>query len=74
MPPAIILTDIEDDAFRKLLGEGLKGYNDETIGLHDRQELQIRISDPETGEVIGGLVGRTSTRLQRSSVTVSTRR
>ena len=60
MPPEITLTDAEDDAFRKLLGEGLKGYNDEAIGLHDRQELQIRITDPETGKPVGGLVGRTS--------------
>mgnify|MGYP001560964148 FL=1 len=60
MPPEITLTDAEDDAFRKLLGEGLKDYNDEAIGRHDRQELQIRISDPETGEPIGGLAGRTS--------------
>jgi GNAT superfamily N-acetyltransferase len=60
MPPEITLSDAEDDAFRKLLGEGLKGYNDEQIGRNDRQALSIRITDPETGEPIGGLVGRTS--------------
>ncbi len=60
MPPEISLTDVEDDAFRKLLGEGLKDYNDAAIGRHDRQELQIRLSDPETGKPIGGLAGSTS--------------
>lgn len=60
MPPEITITDAEDDAFRKLLGEGLKGYNDEKIGRNDRQALSIRITDPGTGEPIGGLVGRTS--------------
>lgn len=60
MPPQITLSDAEDDAFRKLLGEGLKGYNDEQIGRNDRQALSIRITDPETSEPIGGLAGRTS--------------
>ena len=60
MPPKITLTDAEDDAFRKLLGEGLKDYNDAAIGRHDRQPLAIRVCDPETGEPIGGLAGRTS--------------
>jgi len=60
MPPQITLSDAEDERFRKLLGEGLKGYNDEQIGRNDRQALSICITDPETGEPIGGLVGRTS--------------
>ena len=41
MPPEITLTDAEDDAFRKLLGEGLKDYNDAAIGQHDRQDLLL---------------------------------
>lgn len=60
MTPQITLTDAEDDAFRQVLSNGLKGYNDEKIGLHDRQGLAIRVSDPQTGEPIGGLMGRTS--------------
>lgn len=60
MTPQIVLTDAEDAAFREVLSNGLKGYNDEKIGRHDRQPLAIRVCDPETGEPIGGLAGRTS--------------
>ena len=60
MTPQIVLTDAEDAAFREVLSNGLKGYNDEKIGRHDRQALAIRVCDPETGEPIGGLAGRTS--------------
>lgn len=60
MTPQIALTDSEDKALREVLSNGLRGYNDEKIGLHDRQDLTIRVTDPETGEPIGGLVGRTS--------------
>lgn len=60
MTPQIDLTDAEDKALREVLSDGLRGYNDEKIGLHDRQDLTIRVTDPETGEPLGGLVGRTS--------------
>jgi len=60
MAPQISLTGAEDKALREVLSDGLKGYNNEKIGLHDRQDLTIRVTDPETDEPIGGLVGRTS--------------
>ncbi|CAH1675011.1 Histone acetyltransferase HPA2 and related acetyltransferases [Hyphomicrobiales bacterium] len=60
MPPQITLTDAEDTALRQVLHNGLRTYNDEKIGLHDSKPLTLRIDDPETGEPIGGLLGRTS--------------
>ena len=60
MTPQIALTDAEDDALRDVLHNGLRNYNDEKIGRNDRQTLTIRVDDPESGEPIGGLMGRSS--------------
>ena len=47
----------EDEA---VVRDGLGAYNFEKAGYRDYRPLAILVSDPETGEVVGGLLGRTS--------------
>ena len=45
---------------KKPSGGGLNAYNDEITRRDDRKALAIVVRDPETGEVIGGMLGRSS--------------
>jgi GNAT superfamily N-acetyltransferase len=54
----VILTDAPDPAATAVIADGLAGYNDEKAGPSDHRPLAVLVSDPETGEVIGGLYGR----------------
>jgi GNAT superfamily N-acetyltransferase len=56
----ITLTDAPDPAFKTVLEDGLSGYNEAHTGRNDWRELAVTIQDPETGAVVGGLLGRTS--------------
>ena len=58
--PAITVTDTLDDSARAVIADGLAGYNDEKTGYRDYRPLAVLVSDPDTGEVVGGLFGRTS--------------
>jgi GNAT superfamily N-acetyltransferase len=57
---AFQLTEAPDDRIRAIIATGLAGYNDEKAGYRDYRPLAVLVSDPATGEVIGGLFGRTS--------------
>src|SRR3954454_7470550 len=57
---AVQVTDAPGDQARAAIADGLAGYNDEKAGYRDYMLLAVTVSDPATGEVIGGLVGRTS--------------
>jgi len=52
------LTGAPDPGDTAVIADGLAGYNDEKAGLRDHRPLAVLVSDPETGEVIGGLYGR----------------
>jgi GNAT superfamily N-acetyltransferase len=56
----LTLTDAPDDQAQAEIRGGLTEYNTEQAGYRDSRPLGILVSDPETGEVIGGLLGRTS--------------
>jgi GNAT superfamily N-acetyltransferase len=56
----LTLTDAPDDQAQAVIRGGLTEYNTEEAGYRDSRPLGILVSDPETGEVIGGLLGRTS--------------
>ena len=62
MTPAPILTlqDAADDELRTLIVAGLDAYNDAAVGYTDRRPLAIRVTDPATGVLLGGLSGRSS--------------
>lgn len=58
--PVFTVTDAADKRDRGIIADGLAGYNYEKIGYRDFRPLAVLASDPTTGEVIGGLSGRTS--------------
>ena len=58
--PKLTVTDnpaAEDEA---VIRDGLAAYNLEKAGYRDQRPLAILVTDPENGEVVGGLLGRTS--------------
>ena len=56
----ITLTDAPDDNERAVITDGLRGYNEAQTGSWDGRPLAILARNPETGKVVGGLLGRTS--------------
>ena len=63
--PTITLTDAAHDDDSAVIAEGLSAYNEAQAGYSDSRALAVLVSDPETGKVVGGLVGRTSLGLLR---------
>jgi GNAT superfamily N-acetyltransferase len=61
----ITLTDAPDDDERAVITDGLRAYNEARAGCWDGRPLAILVRDPETEEVLGGLLGRTSLGLLR---------
>jgi GNAT superfamily N-acetyltransferase len=61
----ITLTDAPDDAQSAVIRNGLRAYNDAQAGVSDSRALAILVRDPETQNVVGGLLGRTSLGLLR---------
>jgi GNAT superfamily N-acetyltransferase len=58
--PAVTLTDAPDAAATAAIESGLGRYNAEQAGYSDARPLAVVVSDPDTREVVGGLLGRTS--------------
>jgi GNAT superfamily N-acetyltransferase len=61
----ITLTDAPDDGEDAVITEGLRAYNEAQAGVSDSRALAILVRDPETRNVVGGLLGRTSLGLLR---------
>ncbi len=58
--PSLTLTDAPDERAQAVIRAGLSEYNIGQAGYRDARALAVLVSDPETQEVIGGLLGRTS--------------
>ena len=58
--PVLILTDQPTGADEKVIGGGLADYNEMKTGYRDWRELAALLRDPDTGETLGGMIGRTS--------------
>ncbi|MTW04708.1 GNAT family N-acetyltransferase [Duganella ginsengisoli] len=43
-----------------MIGDGLDAYNQQALGYTDRRPLSVVVRDPDTGDAIGGITGRTS--------------
>ena len=56
----ITLSDTPDPRLESVLSDGLGAYNLEQIGIRDWRPLAITAHDPDSGELVGGLLGRTS--------------
>jgi len=56
----LTLTDAPSRAAEAAIEDGLGRYNAEQAGYDDARPLAVLVSDPTTGQVVGGLLGRTS--------------
>jgi GNAT superfamily N-acetyltransferase len=57
--PTIVLNERPDDADRKAIVEALIAYNDQAGGPSGYRPLAILITDPDSGDTLGGLWGKT---------------
>jgi GNAT superfamily N-acetyltransferase len=55
--PKIVLTDAPDAADTAVITDGLRAYNTEQVGRDDHRPLAVFVTDPASGEVLGGLYG-----------------
>jgi GNAT superfamily N-acetyltransferase len=58
--PTFDLTDEPGAEAEAVIRDGLGAYNFAKAGYRDQRPLAILVRDPATGEVVGGLLGRTS--------------
>src|SRR5262249_9096973 len=58
--PSLMVTDAIEDRHRDLIADRLADYNESKAGYRDYRPLAVLVTDPESGEVVGGLYGRTS--------------
>jgi GNAT superfamily N-acetyltransferase len=58
--PVVTVAATCDDAFVALLSDGLTRVNLDAIGIEDETPLAVKVTDPATGRVLGGISGRTS--------------
>jgi GNAT superfamily N-acetyltransferase len=56
----ISLTDDPDPGLASVLEAGLAAYNEAQAKRRDGRPLAVAAHDPETGALVGGLLGRTS--------------
>ena|SRR5581483_4228060 len=56
----LIVTDVPDARARAMIGEGLAAYNAEQSGIDDRRDLSVLVKDARSGEIVGGIIGRSS--------------
>ncbi len=56
----LTVTDSPSERAREVMEKGLNGYNAEQAGYWDSRPIAVVASDPETSEVLGGILGRTS--------------
>ena len=61
----ITLTDAPDDGDSAVIADGLRAYNEAQAGYQDSRPLAVLVSDAETKNVVGGLLGHTSLGLLR---------
>jgi GNAT superfamily N-acetyltransferase len=56
----LTLTDAPDSRLESILEDGLAAYNAEHANRRDWRPLAVSAHDPDSGELVGGLLGRTS--------------
>jgi GNAT superfamily N-acetyltransferase len=58
--PILTLTDQPTDTDEAVIQGGLADYNELKTGYRDWRPLAALLRDPETGDTLGGMIGRTS--------------
>lgn len=56
----LVVTDMPSAADEAVVRDGLSAYNFEKAGYRDQRPLAILVADPDSGTIVGGLIGRTS--------------
>jgi GNAT superfamily N-acetyltransferase len=49
-----------EPAFDRIVGDGLNAFNDAVVGYADRVPLRVIVRDSDNGQILGGIVGRSS--------------
>jgi GNAT superfamily N-acetyltransferase len=55
--PKIVLTDAPDAADTAVIADGLRDFNTSQAGYDDYKPLAVFVTDPVSGQVLGGLYG-----------------
>ncbi|MGA9868148.1 MAG: GNAT family N-acetyltransferase [Acetobacteraceae bacterium] len=58
--PELFLTDAPDPHAEEIVDAGLHEYNRQQAGYVDSRPLAVLAREPVSGEVLGGLIGRTT--------------
>lgn len=58
--PVLTLIDTPTDLDENIISTGLADYNGQKAGYRDWRPLAALLRDPDTGETLGGMIGRTS--------------
>ncbi len=58
--PILRLTDAPEPADRARVSDGIADYNEEQTGIRDSRPIAVLITEPGSGETLGGLIGRTT--------------
>lgn len=58
--PELTLTDAPTSAEVARISDDLDQFNIDVTAIEDRKPLAVLVNDPDTGEVLGGMTGRTS--------------
>lgn len=56
----VFVTDAPEKEILQKISDGLHAFNDEVSGVSDRVPLAVVAKDEKTGEIIGGITGRTA--------------
>jgi GNAT superfamily N-acetyltransferase len=60
MQPVLTVSSAAEPEVQKTVSDGLNAYNDAIVGYSDRTPLTVIVRDGDSGEVLGGICGRTS--------------
>jgi GNAT superfamily N-acetyltransferase len=58
--PVLTLTDHPTEGDESVIQTGLSDYNEQKAGYRDWRPVAALLRDPDTGETLGGMIGRTS--------------
>ncbi len=59
-PPELILTDAPGEQAEAAIDNGLTEFNRSQAGYVDARPLAVLVRDPDSGDILGGLLGRTT--------------
>jgi GNAT superfamily N-acetyltransferase len=60
MNPILTLSREPELDAEKVVRDGLNAFNDATVGYADRMALHVIVRDSDSGQIVGGISGRTS--------------